>query len=167
MVWLVASLIRNQINRTKLTRGILCILTGFSIITVPVAVKSHQVMKKASILPHSGGVNLYIGNNENYEDVITIRPGHRWNELMEEPLNQTGVNTHQAAQDYFKQKTFDYISHEPVSFLKGIIYKSTQFISSREMPRNVDIYLFRNWSNLLSVGLFKVSHAGLLQAENI
>lgn len=79
---------------------------------------------------------------------------------MDMPANEAGVKYHGDAQEFFKQKTFDYISSEPVAFTKGILYKTTQFISSREMPRNVDVYLFRKWSKMLSVGLFKISQAG-------
>ena len=160
LVWLVVSLVKDQVKSNRLAVGIFCIVFGFGAVTGPVAVKSFQVMQKASILPHSGGVNFYIGNNADFEEVITIRPGHRWNELMAEPLNQTGVQSHNGAQDYFKQKSLDYMANEPWSFMKGIFYKTSQFISSREMPRNVDIYLFRQWSILLSAGLFKISNAG-------
>lgn len=160
MVWLLFGIIRDCVKTTKVFIGLLFIIIGFCVVTVPVAAASYRVMRKASILPHSGGVNLYIGNNSNYNETITIRPGHKWNELMKIPADRADVKTHGGAQEFFKQKTLDYISSEPLGFIKGILYKTTQFISSREMPRNVDIYLFREWSKMLSVGLFKIFNAG-------
>ncbi len=160
IVWLLFGIIRDRIETGKVFIGLLCITASFCIVTVPIATASYRIMRKASILPHSGGVNLYIGNNPNYNETITIRPGYKWKELMQIPANQAGVKTHGGAQEFFKQKTLDYISSEPLSFIKGILYKTTQFISSREMPRNVDIYLFREWSKMLSVGLFKIFNAG-------
>jgi len=161
MVWLLFSIIRDHVKTAKVFMGLASIITGFCIVTVPVATASYRVMRKASILPYSGSVNLYIGNNPNYNETITIRPGYKWKELMDMPANQAGVKTRGDAQEFFKQKTCDYISSDAFSFIKGILSKTTQFISSREMPRNVDIYLFRKWSKMLSVGLFRISNAGI------
>jgi len=105
-------------------------------------------------LLYSGGINFYIGNNPDYKKTITTRPGIAWRKLTELPV-EAGITNRIETQQFFFDKTTDYIISQPLSFLKGLAYKTAQFVSSREMPRNVDIYLFRKWSGLLGAGVWK------------
>ncbi|MCL5884420.1 MAG: tetratricopeptide repeat protein [Deltaproteobacteria bacterium] len=49
---------------------------------------------------------------------------------------------------------------QPVSFIKGLAHKSIEFAGSREIPRNIDIYLFRKWSVVLSALVWKIGKFG-------
>jgi len=53
-----------------------------------------------------------------------------------------------------------YIAARPLHFVGGLGRKALQFVSSRELPRNVDIYLGRQWSGLLAVLVWKVGSFG-------
>jgi tetratricopeptide (TPR) repeat protein len=139
--------------------GLLGIAAGFLVVAGPVGFLSYQTTGKATVLPHSGGVNFYIGNNPDYKETITIRPGLRWQELMELPSRQ-GIQDRYDRERFFVDKTVRYAAGQPLSFLQGLAYKATQFCSSREVPRNVDIYLFRKWSWLLRASVWKVGGFG-------
>jgi len=158
-IWLLVVWIRGRIEAKKLVVSVATIAAGFLVVAGPVAISSYQVMGKVMILPYSGSVNLYIGNNPNYKETITIRPGLGWRELVELPGKQ-GIKDDSGKQRFFADKTVDYIVNEPASFLKGLVYKTAQFFSSREMPRNVDIYLFRRWSAVLRAGVWKAGRFG-------
>jgi tetratricopeptide (TPR) repeat protein len=158
-VWLIIAWIHHAIGIEKFLPGLVSIAVGFCIVAGPVAILSHRVTGKAIILPYSGGINFYIGNNPNYKETITTRPGLAWRKLTELPKEQ-GIEDRYQTQQFFFEKTMDYATAEPLSFLKGLVYKTAQFFNSREMPRNVDIYLFRRWSVLLSAGLWKVGGFG-------
>jgi len=158
-VWLGARSIREKMTAGSLAAAAASLAAGFLLIAAPVALLSYKVMARATILPHSGGVNLYIGNNPNYEQTVAIRPGRQWTELVELPLKH-GITDRYEQERFFTNKTLAYISSEPGGFLWGLAKKTAQFITSRETPRNLDIYLFRKWSALLRVGLWKVGWFG-------
>lgn len=158
-VWLVFTWLRRKVRARRLLFGVAGIAVGFLLVAGPVGILSRQVTGRVMILPYSGGVNLYIGNNPNYKQTITIRPGLGWRKLLEMPAKQGITNRWEKAR-FFTDKTIDYVVREPAGFLNGLAYKTTQFFSSREMPRNVDIYLFRKWSVLLQAGVWKASGFG-------
>lgn len=158
-VWLIIVWIREHFKPTKLIRGLLGIAFGFLLVAGPVGILSHRVTDRASILPFSGGINFYIGNNPNYKKTITIRPGLGWRELTAIPARQ-GIVDDRGMEQFFFKKTMDYIIGEPVSFFKGLVYKTIQFFSSVEIPRNMDIYLFRRWSWLLGMLVWKIGRFG-------
>lgn len=158
-VWLAVQWVREKPAVKALAAAAASLAVGFLLVTAPVAALSCEVTGRAAILPYSGGVNLYIGNNPNYEQTVAIRPGRQWTKLVELPLRQ-GIKDRYEQQRFFTRKTVEYIRNEPGRFLSGLAHKTVQFVGSREMPRNVDIYLFRKWSKLLRVGVWKVGRFG-------
>jgi len=158
-VWLAVVLIRRRIEVTKLLAGVAGIVGGFALVAAPIGILSYRELGKVRILPYSGGVNFYIGNNPNYEETIAARPGLEWTRLVELPLKE-GIRDRYGQERFFAKKTIDYIKSDPLSFLRGLEHKAVQFASSREIPRNTDIYLFRKWSGLLRVGVWKFGGFG-------
>jgi tetratricopeptide (TPR) repeat protein len=158
-LWLAIVWIRGRVGGSAFARGAVMVALGSLIIFAPVAILSWQVMGRAKILPYSGGVNLYIGNNPDYEETINIRPGLGWRKLMELPQKQ-GITGSYEKEKFFANKAVEYARGQPISFVKGLAYKTVQFLSSREMPRNFDIYLFRRWSGLLRMGVWKAGGFG-------
>ncbi len=159
VVWLMVRWIVRRLNVRDLGAGILSLAIGFSGVLLGMGILSYRVTGRAIILPLSGGINLYIGNNPNYKETITIRPGVQWEKLRQLP-GEHGFTDRYARERFFADKTIQYVRNEPLSFLKGLARKSTQFFNSRETPRNLDIYLFREWSSLLRVGVWKVRGFG-------
>ncbi|MHC4645164.1 MAG: tetratricopeptide repeat protein [Planctomycetota bacterium] len=158
-LWLVVVWIRARTEVKKVLYGCAAATAGFLLVAAPAAMLSYRVMGKARILPYSGGVNFYIGNNPDYKETINIRPGLGWRRFLELPHKQ-GITGEYEKERFFSEKTVQYIVRQPGGFLKGLVYKTVQFFNSREMPRNVDIYLFRKWSGLLRVGVWKASGFG-------
>ncbi|MHC5060422.1 MAG: tetratricopeptide repeat protein [Planctomycetota bacterium] len=160
-IWLIIALIRRRIGTARFILSLGTAAAGFFIIAVPVMLLNRGATGKATILPYSGGINLYIGNNPDYKETITTRPGRPWKELAELPIKHgLSIDDRYGSQQFFFDKTTDYITSEPLSFLKGLCYKTAQFVSPREMPRNIDIYQFRKWSGMLRVGVFKIGRFG-------
>ncbi|MFA5252159.1 MAG: tetratricopeptide repeat protein [Phycisphaerae bacterium] len=158
-IWLLLVWVRRHTNPKKIVLCLALLLVGFSSIAAPVAFLSSRIAGKASFLPLSGGINLYIGNNPDYKKTINIRPGLAWEKLTKLPAEHGAKNSFED-EKFFSDKVRDYIRTQPASFLKGLFYKSAQFLSSRETPRNLDIYLFRKWSPLLKIGLWKSGRFG-------
>ncbi|MHC4617685.1 MAG: tetratricopeptide repeat protein [Planctomycetota bacterium] len=158
-LWLAAGGIRGRIGVGKLSLATVGFAAGFLAVTGPLAILSYRAMGRAKILPYSGGVNLYIGNNPNYKETINIRPGLGWRKLTGLP-HEHGIKDRFGQERFFAGKVAEYFVSQPVGFLKGLAYKATQFLSSRETPRNVDVYLFRRWSALLRAGVWKIGRFG-------
>jgi tetratricopeptide (TPR) repeat protein len=135
------------------------VVSGFAAVAIPTAAINHRITGHFGILPATGGINLYIGNNPDF-DAADIRPGIKWENLTSLPAKSGVKGNMWDKQQFFYQKTFDYIASKPADFLKGLLIKTEQFICSREMQGNVDIYLFRKWSDILKVLVWKAGPFG-------
>jgi 4-amino-4-deoxy-L-arabinose transferase-like glycosyltransferase len=131
-----------------------CLLAGFLLVAVPVASWNKQLTGQARIRPYTGGVNFYIGNNRDYDEMINIRPGESWQALIDTP-KQIGLTKPSEIEKYFVDQTKAYVKESPQAFFKGLFRKATEFFSAREIPRNTDIYLHREWSLMLRAGLWR------------
>jgi len=160
VVWLIVACYRAGNKWDQIIPRIGGILVGFLLVVVPVAVTNFGVTRHFGFLPASGGVNLYIGNNPNRSDTLTARPGWAWDEIVELPERHGVTEDMWAKQDFFKQKVTQYIRTDPGGFAKGLAHKSVQFVNSREIPRNVNVYVMRKWSWVLSVLAWKVGGFG-------
>jgi 4-amino-4-deoxy-L-arabinose transferase-like glycosyltransferase len=157
--WLLLMTLRDKTPVAKLILTASMVIGGFLLAAVPVATVCYHVTGKVAILPLSGGINLYIGNNPKYEETVLIRSGAGWRKLTELPV-RNGAGGFYKQDEWFFNKAKDYAFHEPVSFFKGLCHKALQFVISREIPRSLDIYLFREWSTLLTIGVWKIGGFG-------
>ena len=137
------------------------VVLGFLAAALPVMALNYYVTKSVALLPSSGGINMYIGNNPDLYHTLVIRPGYEWEQLCALPERE-GIPTEQYArqQAYYYRLVRQYALEQPLSFLAGIGAKTLRFVNSREMPRNIDIYMFRRWSGVLSVLVWKVGNFG-------
>ncbi len=165
LVWLAAMSLRRQqrTGRGRMRRlavpGMLIAL-GFLLPTLPVACLNRSITGHFGFLPSSGGLNIFIGNNEAYEDTVSARPGSAWSDVIDLPKKHGVRGDMWDRQRFYYEKTAGYIASTPLSFASGLCTKSLQAVSSRETARNVDIYLFRRWSVLLRVLLWKLGPFG-------
>jgi tetratricopeptide (TPR) repeat protein len=158
-LWLILGWIRKRSGAAILIPGLVGMAFGFLVIAGPLGILSHRVTGRVRILPYSGGINFYIGNNPNYDKTITTRPGLGWRELTSAPA-RAGIMDDRGMERYFFKKAKEYIMSEPVSFLNGLAHKTAQFFNSREIPRNTDIYIFKKWSRLLDLFVWKIGRFG-------
>jgi len=138
---------------------VIAIAVGFAIVVLPVAYLCQETTGRFTFLPSCSGLNFYLGNNADPCATVTIRPGKNWDDLARaaETQGYHGLWEHQR---YFYAKLGDYIVEQPVGFMTGLLKKSVEFVNSREIPRNLDIYLFREWSSILSVTVWKWGRFG-------
>lgn len=155
-IWL-----RFQVPRElSLMPRFIALFAGIALIIVPVGGVSAYATGKFSVISSSGGINLYIGNNPDYCKMLTIRPGGEWSKLIELP-SKHGMGKNVWEEDkFFKQRVMEYVKNQPLDFAKGLGRKTLELISSREIPRNLDVYLFGKWSRLLRLLTWKASGFG-------
>jgi 4-amino-4-deoxy-L-arabinose transferase-like glycosyltransferase len=158
-IWLVWKLWRNSANARSAVFKTLSFIGPAAAIPTLVGLLAFMETGAFSPLPQSGAVNLYIGNNPNSEQTIMIRPGEQWRNLMALPIIN-GAEEPAEQSRFFMQLFLDYVKNHPADFLKGLLDKASQFCTSREVPRNIDIYIYRKFSPLLSILLFKIGRFG-------
>jgi 4-amino-4-deoxy-L-arabinose transferase-like glycosyltransferase/Tfp pilus assembly protein PilF len=145
--------------KDQLVRFALLVI-GFALFTLPVALLNQQLTGRFGILPSSGGINLFIGNNPDREETLSARPGAQWQAIAHLPIQEGQATDAWQQQDYFVARVKEYAITDSANFLKGIAEKTLQFLSSRETPRNIDLYEMSQWSNLLRTLTWKVSGFG-------
>ena len=139
---------------------LLCIATlCASTLAFPYMLTNKKYTGHAKLLPHSGGINLYIGNNTNWVNTVMIRPGFDWSILTRMPRSE-GITDAYESSAFFNTKVKTFAANDPATFLKGVGEKTIRFFNSRELPRNVDLYLFREWSTFLNLGIWKFKGFG-------
>jgi len=149
--WLVAEARKRSDIRTPFRLGIL-VATGLVLAIAPVTIRN--LVRSGQWVPIStnGGINLYIGNNPDAAQTVCIRPGTpEWEALVALPYEEGGATSPSEAQSCFLRRVGGYTLREPAAFLGGILAKARQLVNGREIPRNLDLYVFRKHSRILSV----------------
>jgi len=159
-IWLGLALRRGGEARRRIVLAALPVLAGFLLVALPVSVVNWVRTDHFGIMPASGGINFYIGNNSRAEETVSCRPGRQWDELAKMPEQHGVLDSPWARQRFFYRQAWEYARDEPAGFLCGLARKCTEFISAREMPRSVDLYVFREWSHILSGLVWKAGRFG-------
>jgi tetratricopeptide (TPR) repeat protein len=152
--WLGAVCYRSKRQLKLAVKALAIILIAFVFVILPVGILNYRITGHFGVLPASGGINLYIGNNPDF-DAAALRPGPKWEEITQMSKKYGVGDNMWDKQRFFYDKTYSYVVSQPLHFLKGLAAKTMQVLSSREMPGNVDIYLFRKFSTLLSILMWK------------
>ena len=126
---------------------------------LPVSMLSHRLTGSWSVLPYSGGINLYIGNNPAMAETIALRPGRQWEDITR-LAERHGIPPGRESSSFFTSRVYAYARTQPLAFARGLLAKSVQLVSSRELPRNVSIYAQRAWSPLLGALVWQIGPFG-------
>ncbi len=130
-------------------------LGGIAAVLLPLTILSGRASGHYSPLPRAGAINLYIGNNPDMDRTLLIRPGSEWRDLIRQPILYGYTGGESDYRRYFTDRVKEYAVADPAGFIHGIARKTVWFFSSRELPRNLDIYVARRFSGILSVLVWK------------
>ncbi len=139
-------------------------LAGLLIILVPFALEMQNLTGHTGLMPPSGAINLYIGNNQEFDETISIRTGLPWEDLIAEPMRHGYQPGPWNGQDYFRGRVLEFVTADLGEFLVLLVRKTTHLLSGRELPRNLDMYGHRQYSDLFSVLVFKIGAWGFPMA---
>ena len=160
VIWLAGRFYRQKIPRQRTIRNLFLVLAGFSLVALPAALANRETTGHFGIMPATGGINFFIGNNPDFTGTITARPGRDWRRITNLPGRNGVTGNMWDEQQYFMDRFKAFVRDQPLVFLRGLAHKTVQFFSSREIPRNIDIYLFREWSGLMGVLVWKIKGFG-------
>ena len=122
---------------------------------LPVSVRNAAIGGDAVLISYNAGVNFYVGNNGNYDESVGIRPGWEWDELLDRPRKEAGITQPSGRSAFFFSRSWEFISSRPADYLALLAGKLFLFWHGDEIGRNQGIYFWRNYSDILSIALWK------------
>jgi len=118
----------------------------FGSVSSSALVRNRVVGKEWVPVSYNGGINFFVGNARLHDDLMNIRPGLRWERLVQSPraLEETGVfrrdpwaQGYKAWDDRYYRAAFEDIRRDLGGALSRLVRKALQFWSSHEIDRNV------------------------------
>ena len=128
---------------------------GVILVISPVAVRNTVVGGDAVLISYNAGVNFYVGNNANYDETVSIRPGWDWDELLDLPSNEAGIRRPSDRSRFFMARSWEFISSRPFEYLALLARKTFLFWHGDEIGRNQGIYFWRGYSSVLTLTMWK------------
>ena len=156
--WQARELFRNHPRR--LAGRMLLVRAGvFLLPLLAVASLGLQVTDRFRLIPGSGGYNFYLGNNPESAVTESLRPGDAAMKIYRQ-ATANGASGGHASSPYFYAASWRYIRSQPLHFARSLLRKAAMYFSSREIPRNLDVYLYRHWSPVLWLLAWKAGGFG-------
>jgi len=131
------------------------VLVGTAVAIAPATLRNVTHGGEFVPISSNAGINLYIGNNPEYDRTVGIRPDRVWVEFTKEPF-ANGVVTQSGASQYWTARVIRWMTHDPLAFAALQVKKLRLFLGGDEIYRNQAIYPARRYSQVLSVLLWKV-----------
>lgn len=157
-VWLISRL-RHKVKILLGLSLIAMVAAGWLVLLLPAAWFAASVRQPLALSPLSAGINLYIGNHPDPCSTINIRPGLEWESLVALP-RQHGATGAYAQRSFFLAEVWKGVREQPLKVFRTLGRKVLQLVTSRELPRNTDLYLFRRWSPVLQTLVWKAGPFG-------
>jgi tetratricopeptide (TPR) repeat protein len=104
--------------------------------------RGHEVV----LISTNGGINFFLGNNERYDETLSIRPGPHWDELRNVPRR---ARISESA--YYARAGIAFWGERPARALALYGRKLFLYLDGPEIPRDTDLQAMRGDSTLLSV----------------
>jgi len=145
--------------RPRRLAGIASAAALFGTLLFAAALVTFQESGRFTVMPAAGGLNLFIGNNDEGCRIVAMRPGLDWDLMVRSPLAEGVIGLWQQ-DDWFRRRAIDFALHSPGRFVAGLGAKALALVASRELPRNLDVYLFRAESSVLRAGVWKAGFFG-------
>lgn len=155
--WLAVSLWRAGDGRPGVASCVAAIV-GFAVVVLPACVQNVRVTGHFGFMPYSGGINVYLGNHPDPNAVATT-VSYRWDELQRRARRESHGDTYDC-QRWFITQTWEYVAADPLGLVKRLWGKTLQVLTSREIPRTVDVYAIHKWSILQRVLTWKAGPFG-------
>jgi len=131
------------------------VILGAALAIAPVTIRNVSHGGEFVPISSNAGINLYIGNNPDYDRTVAIRPDRVWTEFTKEPF-QHGITTQSGASAYWTRRVLAWAAEHPIDFVALQWKKLRLFLGGDEIYRNQAIYPSRRYSPVLAALLWKV-----------
>jgi tetratricopeptide (TPR) repeat protein len=125
-------------------RAVALLLLGVMLPIVPVTLRNQAHGGEWVPISTNGGLNLYIGNNENYRDTFALRPGRHWEELTTRP-ERLGLTQPGAQSSWFARRALAFMGAHPGRAAGLYLRKIYLYFNGAEIPRDTEVRIFGVW----------------------
>ena len=171
-VFIIIILIKRLFSDVKTIRriGIVMIfLSGTGIAILPVTIRNIAVSGDLLLLTSNGGINFYIGNNNDAVGVFVTPSEFNYESDMSgkkyaERILGEKVSASEAS-SFWYSKTLEEISNEPVKFAELFIKKLLMFFDADDLPQSSILdkkFYSENYSRVLKLPLIGYSVVSIL-----
>jgi len=106
---------------------------------VPCSVRNLVAGHRLTLISANGGINLYIGNNERYDQTVYLQPGYAFEDFYDEPRRVAGASSFSDRDRYWYRKAFDFILKHPAEEASLLLRKLALYFANYEIYRNTDL----------------------------
>jgi tetratricopeptide (TPR) repeat protein len=127
-------------------RRMACVVGPVLLLLLPTL--RHNRIATGRLVPISvnGGINFFIGNNPHYDETVAIRPGLRWEELVQ---RFGDTDDPYAWQQNYYRAAWGWMRTEPAAYARLLGRKLVLFWNAAEIDRNQDSAAMLGDSRLL------------------
>jgi len=143
-------------------------LIGSTLVIFPLTLRNYLAAKDFVLISSQGGINFYIGNNENSDGMSAIFYKQDWQyhdfQQMAEKESERSLKPSEISDFYYK-KGIGFILNQPQKAFKLLVKKLYLFWNKFEISNNQDIYFFRRYSSLIRIlplGFWLIGPLGLV-----
>ena len=154
LIW-VLIILKNQIGTKQALFQYLVIGLAAFIVIIPTALRNYKVSGDPVFIAWQGGMNFYIGNNQQSNGWSATLPGidKSWEGGYTESIAQAEKAEGRALKrsevsNYWYGQAIDEIIKNPGHFVSLLIQKIRLLINGYEIPNNQNIYLNKTYSSL-------------------
>ncbi len=154
VIRLITSAASRKRRRSSLGACVL-VIVGTALPVGAVTLRNYVVSGEFVLVSTNGGINFYIGNNPRADETVAVRPGEHWRRLARAEMGAE-VQTRSEQSGHFFRMGLAYASNQPIDFIKGLGRKTLRIVNAREIPRNINPYVYRDFSHMLSAAMWRV-----------
>ena len=165
-LWIFLLFIKEKKLKEVLTFCVMFVV-GSALVISPVTLRNYLAEKDFVLIASQGGINFYIGNNENSDGMSAIFYKQDWQyqdfQKMAEKESERSLKPSEISDFYYK-KGIAFMLNQPHKALKLLVKKSYLFWNKFEISNNQDIYFFRRYSSLIRIlplGFWLIGPLGL------
>jgi len=143
-------------------------LIGSTLAIFPLTLRNYLAAKDFVLISSQGGINFYIGNNENSDGMSAIFYKQDWQyhdfQQMAEKESERSLKPSEISDFYYK-KGIGFMLNQPQRAFKLLVKKLYLFWNKFEISNNQDIYFFRRYSSLIRIlplGFWLIGPLGLV-----
>ena len=127
------------------------LVAGVAIPIAPVTAGNWERSHEIVLVSSNGGLNFFLGNNADYDATLAIRPGHRWETLMDEPARAGNPGARGRVPRLLHVEGARLLSRRSAGRRGALLARKLHlYFDGAELPRDTDIYAAREGSPLLS-----------------
>jgi len=125
------------------------LVAGAALWVLPVSLRNLAQTGHWVWLSTNDGINFYVGNSRNWHVTLSTQPGLDWDKLVRLPYTQGNAKDDVDATRWFWRQAVREMRGDSAGAVARLVLKAFIFWHGREIPRNLDLYGWRNESVLL------------------